>query len=485
MASLLELQFHTSPEVIYCAQDAYSAGASGSPEGFPNSNFLKGAKWSPDGACCLTASEDHWLRVYDLPPDALTAPMHGASSSGAPVGDSWAPGLGVHEGETVYDYAWWPCMQASEPASCCFATTSRAHPVHLWDACTGQLRATYRAYDAVDEVTPAVSVAFSPDGMSVWAGYNRTIHAWDVGRPGRDYSTIVTHKKRQDGQPGLISCIAFSPDGGLMAAGAYSGVAALYDPRSLEMLLALSGHTGGITQVMFSKDGNFLYTGARRDRSIHCWDVRMSQDVVYSLRRDTPSTNQRIAFDIEPCGRHLATGGESGAVEVFDLRDGTLVSTHPVAEDTVNGCSFHPCLPLAAVASGQRRFPLDLDEADPLMIKARRSLHATPNADGLLRIDKAQLQIGTVLGTGGFAKVEKALWNGKWVAYKTPEAEDAQDIQDAWDVLAEEAQISAELPDHPHITPVLGCTLHECHPPRVHGIVMELLEGNSLAVAML
>ena len=80
---------------------------------------------------------------------------------------------------------------------------TQGHPVHLWDACTGQIRATYRAYDAVDEVTPAISVTFSPDGASVWAGYNRTIHAWDVGRPGREYSTIVTHKKGQEGQPGM------------------------------------------------------------------------------------------------------------------------------------------------------------------------------------------------------------------------------------------------------------------------------------------
>ncbi len=54
----------------------------------------------------------------------------------------------------------------------------------------------------MDEVTPAFSVAFAPEGAAIWAGYNRTIRAWDVGRPGRDYSTIVTHKKHQEGQPG-------------------------------------------------------------------------------------------------------------------------------------------------------------------------------------------------------------------------------------------------------------------------------------------
>ena len=61
-------------------------------------------------------------------------------------------------------------------------------------------------------------------------------------------------------------------------------------------------------QVKFSADGNFLYTGARKDPEIMCWDVRYSSEVVYTLQRDTADTNQRIQFDIEPVGRHLATG---------------------------------------------------------------------------------------------------------------------------------------------------------------------------------
>ena len=58
----------------------------------------------------------------------------------------------------------------------------------------------------------------------------------------------------------------------------------------------------------FSKDGNYLYTGARRDTDIFCWDIRYTSDVVYRLQRDSADTNQRIQFDIEPLGRHLATG---------------------------------------------------------------------------------------------------------------------------------------------------------------------------------
>ena len=62
------------------------------------------------------------------------------------------------------------------------------------------------------------------------------------------------------------------------------------------------------TQVQFSRDGNYLYTGARRDTDIFCWDIRYTSDVVYRLQRDSADTNQRIQFDIEPLGRHLATG---------------------------------------------------------------------------------------------------------------------------------------------------------------------------------
>ena len=34
-------------------------------------NFLKGCKWSPDGTCILTNSDDSVLRIFDLNEDML------------------------------------------------------------------------------------------------------------------------------------------------------------------------------------------------------------------------------------------------------------------------------------------------------------------------------------------------------------------------------------------------------------------------------
>lgn len=81
----------------------------------------------------------------------------------------------------------------------------QAHPIHLWDACTGSLRCVYRAYDAADEITAAYSLAFDRQGSRIWAGYNKCIRVFDLSRPGRDCQTISTFQKGHDGQPGGCS----------------------------------------------------------------------------------------------------------------------------------------------------------------------------------------------------------------------------------------------------------------------------------------
>lgn len=85
---------------------------------------------------------------------------------------------------------------------------------------------------------------------------------------------------------------------------------------------------------------------------------------MYSLDRDAAS-NQRIGFDIEPCGRHLVSGGTHGKAQVFDLTDGLPCASIQVSEDTVNGVSLHPFAPLAAFSTGHRRYELSgLSDSD-------------------------------------------------------------------------------------------------------------------------
>lgn len=81
-------------------------------------------------------------------------------------------------------------------------TAVQAHPIHLWDAVTAELRCSYLGYDDKDEVDAAFSVAFSPDGSQLASGGNKLLRLFDVATPGRKYHAIKTHAKKHPGQPG-------------------------------------------------------------------------------------------------------------------------------------------------------------------------------------------------------------------------------------------------------------------------------------------
>jgi hypothetical protein len=78
-------------------------------------------------------------------------------------------------------------------------------------------------------------------------------------------------------------------------------------------------------QVSFTYDGNYLLSGARQDPDLLCWDLRRAGgpasapdgSLVWRMGpRSTHTTNQRIAFSVEPVGRHVLTGGCDGVVRV-------------------------------------------------------------------------------------------------------------------------------------------------------------------------
>ena len=143
--------------VSKCAAfDAFSAGKR--PAG---GNVVRGVRWSPDGSCLLTASEDCALRVFHLPSEvahdayattcaaaeaergdgsgggdgAATASENGNGAvTGEGGGDSeeeLRPALRIDEGESVYDYAWYPLMSAHDPMTCGSPLLPRAFATSL------------------------------------------------------------------------------------------------------------------------------------------------------------------------------------------------------------------------------------------------------------------------------------------------------------------------------------------------------------------
>ncbi|XP_053824547.1 telomerase Cajal body protein 1 [Vidua chalybeata] len=323
-------------------------------------NFLRGCKWAPDGSCVLTCSNDNALRIFDLPFPPGPPP-------GAPL-PQLVPAVQVAEGDTIYDFTWYPLMDSSDPPSCLVAASSRDSPVHLWDAFDGTLRGSFRAHNHLDEPVAPHSLAFAPDGSRLLGGFEGAVREFPTERPGRS-GHERSLRQGGEGQRGLIGCLAFSPSQSLFACGSYGRSLGLYPVEGGGAVAFWPRLPAAPTHLRFSPCGTHLYAGGRKDSHILCWDLRVPERPLLALPRRV-ATNQRVTFDLDPSGRFLVSGDTDGFVTVWD----TLAPPGPgdppelppllrfrALRDCVNGTSLHPGLPLLATASGQRLFPAPWD----------------------------------------------------------------------------------------------------------------------------
>lgn len=83
-------------------------------------------------------------------------------------------------GESVYDCKWYPLMNIQDDNTNCFVTTCRDHPITLWDAPAGTVRATYSGINHLDELDAATSLSFNMAGDKIYTGSNRMIRYIDL-----------------------------------------------------------------------------------------------------------------------------------------------------------------------------------------------------------------------------------------------------------------------------------------------------------------
>lgn len=318
--------------------------------------YLRGCKWSPDGTCCLSVVNNDGVHVTELPSE-----LYQGVVCGDRIIDVLESVIHLKETGSVYDFCWYPFMNSTNPPSCCWLTTKQNSPIQMWDAFDGSLRCSYRGFNAVDEMEPALSVSFTSDGRKIIAGYKKHLRIFDVERPGREF----TEQKISS------SASSISTQNNLVAVGSWNTTITLYNESEIgtKKIGDMYGHGGGVTHMKFIPGTLKLVSGARKDHRLFVWDIRYYRKPLNILSR-VVNTNQRIYFDISPCGRYLVSGGTDGVVKVWSLdhidwhssldpvnnTTDDVTYKFPLYKDCCNSISIHPYRPILATGSGQYHF---------------------------------------------------------------------------------------------------------------------------------
>jgi len=270
-------------------------------------------------------------------------------------------------------------MNSNNPATCCFASSTKDQPVHLWDAFDGSLRASYIHLNAVQEVQAAQSLCFSPSGRQLLCGLKKEVCLFYVDRPGTTCEKWSTTKKKSLRQRSIISSCEFCPDESMFACGSYDGTLGIYDAMNGKVITCVQASRLGLTQLKFSPDGNRIYCGSRKEGALDCWDMRYLTEPLLSVSRSV-DTNQRIYFDFFTDENKqqeimLCSGSTDGMMHFWSLNERAMSPSdndhgaadtmlrvrdsfsHKAHSDCMNGCSAHPTRPLLLSTSGQRKFP--------------------------------------------------------------------------------------------------------------------------------
>lgn len=247
--------------------------------------------------------------------------------------------------EPIYSTAVYPFFSLQDTSTTLLLSSVRDHPIRLNSVLYPGLVASYSLISPTTEafITPhSILYPASLSGTRFLTGSDSLICVFDISRPGKDgpisrLPTIPSKRKKMVGggvgMKGIVSTLSEDPAGnGIVAAGTFTRQIGLYASHGSGDTIATFSVAGtdaerriggkGITQVLWSPCGRYLYAAERQSDGILIYDIRVTGQLVGWLTGRKAMTNQRLKVDLVDNGdtgcHEIWAGGTDGYVRMWN-----------------------------------------------------------------------------------------------------------------------------------------------------------------------
>jgi WD40 repeat protein len=320
--------------------------------------------FSPDGQMMASADAGGTIRLWAIPQTTVLPGQPLSSVAFSPDGQILA------DGSTSGTFHLWNMTDPARPRL--FAKTEApAGSATIFSVAfspdghvlaTGDANGIVQLWDVADPARPIPlghflagipqpirSLAFSPDSpiLAIGGQISSTVELWNVANPARPMLAGQIPATPRLARFGVLSTLAFSPHGHILAAGPGLGLWDVADPAHPRLLSRINAAPPAVS---FSPNGRTLAASDPED-SVQLWNVTDPARPSQLSWRLYPQGNPGVVISLSfsPDGKTLAAGAQNGTTQLFDISGKTGEYAFPDAgpplttnSSAVTGMAFSP-----------------------------------------------------------------------------------------------------------------------------------------------